>query len=517
MAADLSSSQFFGLLTARAPVFAALLLIVAAIPAPASADGVDSLTGTIGVLTNYQRVPGLDDGAAADYLAGRLEEYGYTVYEEPFFVETDAGPATTRNVVGIKDGSAPGIVIVCAHYDAYGPDCPGADDNAAGVAVMLEVARALRTEPLDRSVYFIAFSGEEIGLRGSADWLDRHADLAADIIAAVNLDCVARGDELRVETLPQYRWILDAVPESQAINHLIGSSLGGDHWRFWEHHTPAALITDNSGYTLQHTPDDIPKTLNLSLAASCTEAVTGMVRTLAAADDTTLPAVKGSVDEDGTIRYTVSEPAVTHFIIDGTDFGVLASGQVILPPGPHTVRVIAYDAAGNRGVLDLEADVPDTGRGTLASNLQPGGISIPWKRTEEDREKYGMQHYGMPFVSLSYDRPGEEETGTRVDGYMDGIRITGLEEGHIVVHAPGNHRYEVIAVAAGTVVGYDETAYLVGRMYDSPMTYYIKDSSVQEEPIREDPLPLVPVACAVVASLLVIAYLFSQSIASRRR
>ena len=203
MAADLSSSQFFGLLTARAPVFAALLLIVAAIPAPASADGVDSLTGTIGVLTNYQRVPGLDDGAAATIFADR-RKYGYTVYEEPFFVETDAGPATTRNVVGIKDGSAPGIVIVCAHYDAYGPDCPGADDNAAGVAVMLEVARALRTEPLDRSVYFIAFSGEEIGLRGSADWLDRHADLAADIIAAVNLDCVARGDELRVETLPRY-------------------------------------------------------------------------------------------------------------------------------------------------------------------------------------------------------------------------------------------------------------------------------------------------------------------------
>ncbi|MBT0732574.1 M20/M25/M40 family metallo-hydrolase [Methanoculleus bourgensis] len=515
MAADLSSPQFFGLLTAGAPVFAALLLIVAAIPAPAGADGADSLAGTIGVLTDYRRVPGLDDGTAADYIAGRLEEYGYDVQQEVFAVETDAGPATARNIVGAKEGSGPGIVVVCAHYDVYGPGCPGADDNAAGVAVMLEVARALQSEPLDRSVYFIAFSGEEVGLLGSADWLDRHADLAADIIAAVNLDCVARGDELHVYTLPQYRWILDAVPESPAIT--IGPGLGGDHQRFWERHIPAALITDNSGYTLRHTPDDTSGTLNLSLAASCTEAVTCMVRTLAAADDTTPPAVEGSVEGDGTIRYAVSEPAVTHLIIDGTDFGVLASGQVILPPGPHTIRVIAYDAAGNRGVLDLEADVPDTGRGTLASNLQPGGISIPWKRTEEDREKYGMQHYGMPFVSLSYDRPGEEETGTRVDGYVDGIRITGLEEGHIVVHALGNHRYKVIAVAAGTVVGYDETAYLVGRMYDSPMTYYIKDSSVQEEPIREDPLPLVPVACAVVASLLVIAYLFSRSIASRRR
>ncbi|MFY1642499.1 M28 family metallopeptidase, partial [Methanoculleus bourgensis] len=232
-------------------IFGICVLFVALLPLPACAGDADTLAGTIGVLTDYRRVPGLDDGAAADYIAGRLEEYGYTVHEEPFFVETDAGPATTRNVVGIKDGSASGIVIVCAHYDAYGPDCPGADDNAAGVAVMLEVARALRSEPLDRSVCFIAFSGEEVGLQGSADWLDRHADLAGDIIAAVNLDCVARGDELHVDTLPQYSWILDTVPESPAINHLIGSSLGGDHWRFWEHHIPAALITDNSGYTLR--------------------------------------------------------------------------------------------------------------------------------------------------------------------------------------------------------------------------------------------------------------------------
>jgi hypothetical protein len=468
----------------------------------------NSLTEIIGVLTDYQRVPGFDDGPAADYIVGRLEEDGCTVEQETFTVETDAGLTTTRNVVGLKGGSAPGIVIVCAHYDAYGPDCPGADDNAAGVAVMLEVARALRSEPLDRPVYFIAFSGEEVGLRGSADWLDRHADLAGDIVAAVNLDCVARGDELHVDTLPQYRWILDAVPESPAIT--IGPGLWGDHQRFWERHIPAALITDNSGYTLRHTPDDTPETLNLSLAASCTEVVTGMVRTLAAADDTTPPVVEGSVEEDGTIRYAVSEPAVTHLIIDGTDFGVLASGQVILPPGPHTIRVIAYDAAGTRGVLDLEAHVPGTGRDTPGSDLQPEGISIPWKRTEEEREKYGMRHYGTPFVFLSYDGPREEDPETRVDGYVDGIRITGLESGHTIVHAPGLHRYEVAAVAGGAVVGHDETTYLVRRLYDDPMRYYIQISAVREAQAPEDPLPLVPVACTVAASLLAVGYLISR-------
>ena len=508
MAADSSSSQLFGPLIAGIPIIAALLLLGTAIPTPACAEDMNSLTEIIGVLTDYQRVPGFDDGPAADYIVGRLEEDGCTVEQETFTVETDAGLTTTRNVVGLKGGSAPGIVIVCAHYDAYGPDCPGADDNAAGVAVMLEVARALRTESLDRPVYFIAFSGEEVGLRGSADWLDRHADLAGDIVAAVNLDCVARGDELHVDTLPQYRWILDAVPESPAIT--IGPGLWGDHQRFWERHIPAALITDNSGYTLRHTPDDTPETLNLSLAASCTEVVTGMVRTLAAADDTTPPVVEGSVEEDGTIRYAVSEPAVTHLIIDGTDFGVLASGQVILPPGPHTIRVIAYDAAGTRGVLDLEAHVPGTGRDTPGSDLQPEGISIPWKRTEEEREKYGMRHYGTPFVFLSYDGPREEDPETRVDGYVDGIRITGLESGHTIVHAPGLHRYEVAAVAGGAVVGHDETTYLVRRLYDDPMRYYIQISAVREAQAPEDPLPLVPVACTVAASLLAVGYLISR-------
>ena len=492
------------------PILMTLFLIATAIPLPVCADETDTLAGTIRVLTDYRRVPGLDDGPAADYIASRLEEDGYTVHEEPFTVETDAGPATTRNVIGIKGGSGPGIVVICAHYDAYGPNCPGADDNAAGVAVMLEVARELQSEPLNRSVYFIAFSGEEIGLLGSANWLNHHVDVRDNIVAAINIDCVARGDELRVETLPQYRWILNSVPERPVISHQIGSGLGGDHWCFWESHIPAALITDNSGYTLRHTPDDTPETLNLSLAVSCTQAVTGMVRAFASADNATPPIVEGSVEENGTIWYTVSEPSVTHLIIDETDFGTLESGQVILPPGQHTVRIVAYDAAGNRGVLDLEADVPNTGRGALGSNLQPGGISIPWKRTEEEREKYGMQWYGTPFVSLSYDCPGEEEGGPHIDGYVDGIRITRLEDGHSIIHVPGLHRYEVVAVAGGAAVGYDETTYLVKHMYDGPMVYYIRGSSVREEPALWDPLPLIPGAFAVAAALLAFGYFISR-------
>ena len=492
------------------PILAALFLIATVVPLPACAGEMSSLDETIGTLTSYQRVPGLDDRVVADYIAGRLKKYGYAVHEEPFTVETDTGSATTWNVVGIKEGFGQGAVVVCAHYDVPDPNCPGADDNAAGVAVMLEVARALQTEPLNRSVYFIAFSGEETGLWGSADWLERHADLAGEIVAAVNLDCVARGDELYVETLPQYRWILDTVPESPTINPQIGSGLGGDHWRFWERHVPAVLISDNSGYTLRHTPDDTPEALNLSLATSCTEAVTGMVRTLASAGDATPPMVEGSVEEDGTIRYTISEPSITQLIIDGTDFGTFESGQVTLPPGPHTVRIVAYGAAGNRGILDLQADVLSTGRGPPGSDLQPEGITIPWKRTNEEREKFGMQCYITPFVSLSYNCPEKRDPETRVDGYVDGLRIAGLEDGHIVVYVPGPHQYEVIAIASGAVVGYDETTFLVKRMQENSTAYYIRNDPLLQEPFREKLPLLVPIACVVAALLLIGGYLFSR-------
>ena len=56
------------------PILMTLFLIATAIPLPVCADETDTLAGTIWVLTDYRRVPGLDDGPAADYIASRLEE-----------------------------------------------------------------------------------------------------------------------------------------------------------------------------------------------------------------------------------------------------------------------------------------------------------------------------------------------------------------------------------------------------------------------------------------------------------
>jgi aminopeptidase YwaD len=117
--------------------------------------------------------------------------------------------ARTANVVGLLRGSDPkaGCVVVGAHYDHLGfggeaslaPERhevhPGADDNASGVAAVLAVARALAADPPPRrTIALVAFSGEELGLLGSAHFV-KAAPAACPVEAMqlmVNLDMVGR-------------------------------------------------------------------------------------------------------------------------------------------------------------------------------------------------------------------------------------------------------------------------------------------------------------------------------------
>ena len=95
-------------------------------------------------------------------------------------VELEKLRGNSKNVVGFLDNKADQTVVIGAHYDHLGygtsgslyrgePDIHnGADDNASGVALLLELARYLSTDKLLKNNYlFIAFSGEELGLYGS--------------------------------------------------------------------------------------------------------------------------------------------------------------------------------------------------------------------------------------------------------------------------------------------------------------------------------------------------------------
>jgi hypothetical protein len=115
----------------------------------------------------------------------------------------------TQNVVAFLEGSDPAlrgqVVVLGAHFDHLGRDATfatdpkagdairnGADDNASGTAAVLELARLLAQHPPRRSVLFVAFSGEELGLLGSQYFVE-HAPVPVDsMVAMLNFDMVGR-------------------------------------------------------------------------------------------------------------------------------------------------------------------------------------------------------------------------------------------------------------------------------------------------------------------------------------
>ncbi len=112
-------------------------------------------------------------------------------------------PVDLVNVVGVLPGTSSRRIIVSGHYDsvAKGPDgkfhwdqgdlpAPGANDDASGVAAVLEMARVVADAPLEATVVFIAFDGEEEGLIGSSLYASRAARTHEPIVAVLNNDII---------------------------------------------------------------------------------------------------------------------------------------------------------------------------------------------------------------------------------------------------------------------------------------------------------------------------------------
>jgi esterase/lipase superfamily enzyme len=132
---------------------------------------------------------------AAAWLRDEFRKLGY---EDVGFHDFTLGKATCRNVVCTKPGAdREQFMIICAHLDSRGADlgapesrAPGADDDASGVAALLELARVLKDVETPWSVRFAAFSGEEQGLVGSSAYATMAKDEKMKIKLVLNLDMV---------------------------------------------------------------------------------------------------------------------------------------------------------------------------------------------------------------------------------------------------------------------------------------------------------------------------------------
>jgi aminopeptidase YwaD len=244
----------------------------------------------------FTGMPGNDSAAA--YIARRYAALKLVAplpqkYIQPFDAlsasDVHAGrktPRKTQNVVAIVPGTDPVLrneyVVVGAHYDHLGrttdfsldPEAKdairnGADDNASGTAAVMEIARLFSMRPARRSVMFVNFSGEELGVLGSA-WFVEHSPVPKEsIVAMINFDMIGRlrNDKLIVYgrgTASELKPLVDSVNSAlpDARFSISGSDDGfgpSDHASFYTKNIPVLHFFTDIHDDYHRASDDIEK------------------------------------------------------------------------------------------------------------------------------------------------------------------------------------------------------------------------------------------------------------------
>lgn len=191
-----------------------------------------------------------------------------TVRSKVHLQNTSEDSVETMNVVGIKKGTfyPDEYVVITAHLDHLGKKQDsiyhGANDNASGIAVMLAVAQALKDISTDRSVVFIAFTAEEVGLMGSGYFVTHPPIDLKKIRFMVNLDLVGSGTNgIMVQGVDGHK---EVFSEIQVVNQKyfqfeLGTrpnSPNSDQYYFHLLGVPAFFMYAYNGTMPYHSPSD---------------------------------------------------------------------------------------------------------------------------------------------------------------------------------------------------------------------------------------------------------------------
>lgn len=226
---------------------------------------------------------------AANYIRKAFKSYGLSpLGTEGYYQDFEAkvrrvvvpdSIRTARNVVGFLDNGAAKTVIIGAHYDhlgegkqgssrdstSYGVIHNGADDNASGVAGLLELARVFSQNNLKEPVnfLFIAFGAEELGLVGSR-YFAAHPTLPMNTVHfMLNMDMIGRFNPdngvavIGYGTAPEFETIFAQIDKTQHIRHYTGyeGRGGSDQTSFYEKDIPV-LFFHTGGHDDYHKPGD---------------------------------------------------------------------------------------------------------------------------------------------------------------------------------------------------------------------------------------------------------------------
>jgi len=221
-------------------------------------------------------------------------------------IDIETTRATVNNVLAWLPGQTDDYVIIGAHYDHLGRGNfdslapsqigqihPGADDNASGTAGVLELARLLAPQrgQLKRSILFMDFAGEELGLLGSAEWVKNPTRPLAKAVAMLNMDMIGRIKDDKVYiggvgTGSTFKAILDQGQKETPfkIEYSAGGYSASDHTSFVAKKIPV-LFFFSGLHSDYHKPSDTWDKINAPSAARLLDLVENVAVQLANANE----------------------------------------------------------------------------------------------------------------------------------------------------------------------------------------------------------------------------------------
>lgn len=308
---------------------------------------------------------------AADYIVEEFKALGLKPlfesesYDQPILGNAH-GEVIGRNVGAMIEGADPKLrdewVILSAHYDHLGIRngvlFPGADDNASGVAMLLEVARCMTRsgEPPRRSVMFIGFDLEEDALKGSRYFVRNPPVALEQIRLFLTADMIGRSlggvchDHVFVvgsEHAPDLRPAIKRAAEGKdVVVGLVGSDLLGidrsDYGPFRAWRIPYLFFSTGENPTY-HSPRDVAETINYPKL----EAISGLIHDL----------LKDVIDQDSLPGWTQTpEPSVDEAIAVREVLSILLENRELLEIGAFQLTLMQnsirnLDAALDRGTI----------------------------------------------------------------------------------------------------------------------------------------------------------------------
>jgi len=221
-------------------------------------------------------------------------------------IDIETTRATVNNVLAWLPGQTDEYVMIGAHYDHLGRGNfdslapsqigqvhPGADDNASGTAGVLELARLLarRGGQLKRSILFMNFAGEELGLLGSAAWVKDPTRPLAKAVAMINMDMIGRIKDDKVYiggvgTGSSFKSVLEQAQKDASfkIEYSAGGYSSSDHTSFVTKKIPV-LFFFSGLHSDYHKPSDTWDKINAPSAARLLDMVGNVAVQLADATD----------------------------------------------------------------------------------------------------------------------------------------------------------------------------------------------------------------------------------------